>query len=71
MLKDITHICKTCKLCQISKRLKGKYSKIPPKDPDAKPWHTVCVDCMGPLSIKLKKKDKKVKEYYTKYNVLL
>ena len=35
MLKDITHICKTCKLCQISKRLKGKYSKIPPKDPDA------------------------------------
>ena len=29
---------------------------IPPKDEDLATWYTVCVDCMGPFTIKVKEK---------------
>ena len=32
MFKDIRCLCTTCKLCQLAKCTKGKYSKFPPKD---------------------------------------
>ena len=45
-------LVKSCKLCQLSKRLRSKYGKLPPKDVDLRPWNIVCIDCIGPLSIK-------------------
>ena len=54
MSKDIRRLCTTCKLCQLAKRTKGKYGKLPPKDLELRPWHTVCVDCIGPFTIKTK-----------------
>ena len=29
---------------------------IPSKDENLAPWHTVCVNCMGPFTIKVKEK---------------
>ena len=52
-------LVKSCKLCQLSKRLRSKYGKLPPKDVDLRPWNTVCIDCIGPLSIKQKDKRSK------------
>ena len=49
-------LCARCKACQLSKKLKQKYGMIPPKDEDLAPWHTVCVDCMAPFTIKVKEK---------------
>ena len=51
-------LCKRCKVCQLSKRLRQNYGKLPPKEDDLKPWHTVCVDCMGPFTIKVKNWEK-------------
>ena len=45
-------------MCQLSKRLRSKYGKLPPKDVDLRPWNTVCIDCIGPLTVKSKKKGK-------------
>ena len=56
------HLVKHCKMCQLSKRLRSKYGKLPPKDVDLRPWNTVCIDCVGPLSIKSKKKGKQGKK---------
>ena len=61
MSADCKRVCKYCRLCQFSKRLKRKYKKIPPKDPDWIPWHSVCVDCIGPLTIQSRIHKKKVK----------
>ena len=49
-------LCARYKACQLSKKLKQKYSILPPKNEDLTPWHTVCVDCMGPFTIKVKGK---------------
>ena len=54
MTKDIRRLCTTCKLCQLAKCTKDKYGKLPPKDLELRPWHTVCVNCIGPLTIKTK-----------------
>ena len=52
--KQCVSLCKKCKVCQLSKRLMQNYGKLPPKEDGLKPWHTVCVDCMGPFTIKVK-----------------
>ena len=54
MSKDIRRLCTTCKLCQLAKRTKTKYGKLPQRDLQLKPWHTVCVDCIGPFTIRRK-----------------
>ena len=54
MSKDIRQLCTMCNLCQPAKRTKTKYGKLPQRDLEMRPWHTVCVDCIGPFSIKTK-----------------
>ena len=54
MSKEIRRLCTTCKLCQLAKRTKSKYGKLPQRDLEMRPWHTVCVDCIGPFTIKTK-----------------
>ena len=63
MSKDIRRLCRTCELCQLAKRTKGKSGKLPPKDLELRPWHTVCIDCIGPFTIKTKnQKNKKIQK---------
>ena len=58
-LRDQVHnTCKKCSTCQKAKVTNQKYGKLPPKEAEAEPWDTLCVDLIGPYKIKRKgKKD--------------
>ena len=47
---------KTCERCQLGKRCKRKYGHLPPKIAVVTPWNQVCVDLIGPYTIKAKDK---------------
>jgi hypothetical protein len=38
--------------CQVNKRSKHKYGKLPTKLVVTKPWNTLCVDLIGPYTLK-------------------
>ena len=51
-LRDvIKQVCKTCPTCQRNKVRHRKYGQIPPEQPEYKPWHTLCIDLIGPYQI--------------------
>ena len=56
-----THVkkaCRTCHICQTTKKTTAKYGHLPPKQPEVTPWETLCVDMIGPYKIERKgKKD--------------
>jgi len=52
MRADVKKFCRYCPRCQLGKKRKRKYGDIPPKDAETVPWRTVCVDCVGPYTIK-------------------
>ena len=54
--KDVEDVCKKCYVCQITKKTKKKYGLLPPKDAEAIPWNTLCVDTIGPYKIQQKKR---------------
>eukprot|EP00957_Ditylum_brightwellii_P014005 1056480-Ditylum_brightwellii.AAC.1 len=43
---------KSCKCCQFGKRRKRKYGHMPPKIANQVPWQKVCVDLIGPYTLK-------------------
>ena len=47
---------KTCKTCQVNKRKKQKYGKIPTKQVITTPWEYLCVDLIGPYTLRGKDK---------------
>jgi transposase InsO family protein len=49
-------VCKKCGTCQKAKVTNQKYGKLPPKEAEANPWDTLCVDLIGPYKIKRKGK---------------
>ena len=59
--QDVHKKCKYCKICQLSKRLRRSYGELAPKEAEYIPWHTVCVDCIGPWTIKQRKSGKIIK----------
>lgn len=52
--QQVAKTIKTCPTCQKTKRSTKKYGHLPPKDPDAVPWETLCVDLVGPYTIPIK-----------------
>ena len=48
-IRDYTRRCITC---QRSKTRTRKYGKLPAKQAEVNPWETLCVDCIGPYSVK-------------------
>ena len=47
-LRNTVHdVCTKCDACQFLKRGKKKYGKLPPKQAEAQPWETLCVDLIG------------------------
>ena len=56
MRKDVETLCKTCPICQMNKRGKKKYGHLPEKEAEATPWDKLCVDLIGPYTIKRTKK---------------
>ena len=42
-------VCKRCSNCAVSKKRDKKYGLLPPKPtPEIIPWHTLCIDLVGP-----------------------
>ena len=54
--KDVRLHVKTCKSCQVNKRKKQKFGKMPTKLVVNIPWEYLCVDLIGPYTIKGKDK---------------
>ena len=53
--------CKTCRKCQVCKKIKKKYGHLPAKkNLDVEPWQRVDVDLIGPWTIKIKSKTNKM-----------
>ena len=49
---DVRRHVKSCDRCQKGKRRSRKYGHVPPKIADQVPWQKVCVDLIGPYTIK-------------------
>ena len=52
MREHIARYTKYCPRCQISKKQKRKYGHLPPKIATIVPWTQVCVDLVGPYTVK-------------------
>jgi hypothetical protein len=51
MRSQIRRMVDTCDRCQKGKSRKRKYGHLAPKDGITRPWHTVCLDLVGPFTI--------------------
>ena len=49
---DVRKYCATCDVCQRTKKNKKKYGLLPEKEAEADPWEVLCVDLIGPYTIK-------------------
>ena len=49
-------VCKACMTCRSLKANHKKYGKLPPKEPEIIPWHTLCIDLIGPYTFGKEKK---------------
>ena len=48
--------CRTCPICQLTKKQKKKYGHLPPKEAEeAIPWKRVNVDVIGPYTVETQK----------------
>ena len=56
MRPTIRSYVKKCKTCQINKRRQRKYGKLPAKLAITTPWEALCVDLIGPYTLKGKDK---------------
>ena len=52
MQTSVRQFVKQCKTCQVNKRAKYSYGKLPPKLVLSIPWEALCVDLIGPYTIK-------------------
>jgi len=69
---DVIRHCGQCAICQKTKREDRKYGLLPVKpEPDVIPWHTLCIDLIGPYKIG-QDKTKRVKDKTTgKWKVIV
>ncbi len=56
MCTTIRSLTKSCKSCQVNKRRSQKYGHLSPKIVYTIPWECLCVDLIGPYSLKGKDK---------------
>lgn len=54
--EDVQQLCSTCDVCQKTKVTHTKYGHLPEKDAECEPWERLCVDMIGPYTIKRKGK---------------
>jgi hypothetical protein len=52
MRTTICSLTKSCKTCQVNKKRKLKYGHLPPKTIITVPWRVLCVDLIGPYTLK-------------------
>jgi hypothetical protein len=54
MRTSIRSLTKSCRACQVNKKRKLKYGHLPPKTIINVPWRALCVDLIGPYTLKSK-----------------
>ena len=47
--------CRTCKICQLTKKQRKEYGHLPPKEAETIPWKRVNVDMIGPYTVRTPK----------------
>jgi hypothetical protein len=52
MRTTIQSLTKSCRSCQVNKRWSQKYGHLPPKTVYTIPWECLCVDLIGPYTLK-------------------
>jgi hypothetical protein len=52
MRTTIRSLTRSCRSCQINKRQSQKYGHLPPKTVITNPWECLCVDLIGPYTLK-------------------
>ena len=52
MRTTIRSVTRSCKACQINKRRTLKYGHLPPKSVISNPWECLCVNLIGPYTLK-------------------
>ena len=52
---EVEQYVSKCQACQLYKGQKKKYGHLPVKDVEVLPWKTVCVDLIGPYTVRNKK----------------
>ncbi len=52
MRTTIRRCIKTCRSCQVNKKHSQKYGHLPPKLVITSPWKALCVDLIGPYTLK-------------------
>jgi hypothetical protein len=52
MRNTIRKFVKNCRKCQVNKRQKHKYGKLPTKLVITNPWEVLCVDLIGPYTLR-------------------
>ena len=58
-LRDtVVEVVKPCHICQVSKKGQKNYGQLPAKEAEAVPWETLCVDLIGPYTVRPKDKKK-------------
>jgi hypothetical protein len=49
---NIDCLCSTCQVCQMTMKERKKYGLLSPKIAESDPWVIVCVDLVGPFTIR-------------------
>ena len=54
MRSYITNSVQSCASCQRNKWKSKKYGHLPEKEAEAQPWDNICIDLIGPYTIRRK-----------------
>ena len=52
MRDTVRRYVRNCRTCQLNKASSRKYGHLPPKEVTTTPWETLCVDLIGPYTLK-------------------
>ena len=61
MRAKIREHCDKCPTCQLNKKSTKKYGLLPEKEAESDPWERICVDLIGPYTIKQKDGENELK----------
>ena len=60
--ETVQDICSRCHTCQLTKKSSKKYGHHPEKETEATPWERLCVDLIGPYTMKTIEEDNSTKK---------
>jgi len=67
----VQRVIKACPNCELCKENSKKYGLLPPKTtPEIIPWHTLCVDLIGPYNFGVKNKKEPEKDTFVQLHCL-